>query len=91
MLTLLTACVGVSWSMMHYAMHAGLSHTEQLWRFASDLAPLAGSLASRDSRAALAAAFAALAQLLPDLQQSSALLTDLNAMSTVEVCLHSRI
>ena len=88
---LLTACVGLSWSIMHCPMHAGLAHTEHLWKFASDLAPLAGSLASRDSRAALAAAFAALAQLLPGLQQCSALLTDLNAMSTTEVCLHVRI
>ena len=68
-------------------MHAGVSHAEQLWRFAADLAPLAGSLASGDSRAALAAAFAALAKLLPDLQESAQLLTDLNAMSTTEVCL----
>lgn len=66
-------------------VHAGHSHEEQLWRFASDLAPLAGSLSSRDSRAALAAAFAALAKLLPDLQESAQLLTDLNAMSTTEV------
>ena len=64
-----------------------MTQTEQLWRFASDLAPLAGSLNTRDSRAALAAAFAALAKLLPDLQESSALLTDLNAMSTTEVSL----
>jgi len=49
------------------------------------LAPLAGSLNTRDSRAALAAAFAALAKLVPDLQESSALLIDLNAMSTIEV------
>ena len=60
---------------------------EQLWRFAADLAPLASSLDGRDTRAALAAAFAALAKLLPDLQLSSTLLTDLNAMSTTEVCI----
>ena len=69
------------------SMLAGSAHTEQLWRFASDLAPLPGSLASRDTRAALAAAFASLAKLLPDLQESSALLTELNAMSATEVCL----
>ena len=66
-------------------MHAGLTQAEHLSRLASDLAPLAGSLASRDTRAALAAAFAALAKLLPGLQESSELLTDLNAMSTTEV------
>ena len=68
-----------------------MTQTEQLWRFASDLAPLAGSLNTRDSRAALATAFAALAKLLPDLQESSALLTDLNAMSANEVSLTGRM
>ena len=62
---------------------------EQLWRFAADLAPLAGSLDGRDTRTALAAAFAALAKLLPDLQHPSTLLTDLNAMSATEVCIRS--
>ena len=69
---------------------AGNMQEEQLWRFAADLAPLAGSLDGRDTRAALAAAFAALAKLLPDLQQTSTLLTDLNAMSTTEVCIATR-
>ena len=58
---------------------------DQLWSFAADLAPLAGSLDGRDTCTALAAAFAALAKLLPGLQHPSALLTDLNAMSTTEV------
>lgn len=70
-------------------MLAGPAQTEQLWKFGANLAPLAGSLSSRDSRAALAAAFAALAKLLPDLQESAALLTDLNAMSATEVRPHS--
>lgn len=79
------ACLSTLIECIFY-MHTGHSHAEQLWRFASDLAPLAGSLSSRDSRAALAAAFAALAKLLPDLQETAQLLTDLNAMSTTEVC-----
>ena len=88
---LIFACVGgIALVKGVICVYAGITHAEQLWRFASDLAPLAGSLSSRESRAALAAAFAALAKLLPDLQESSQLLTDLNAMSTSEVRTHSR-
>ena len=59
--------------------------SERLWTFAATLAPLAGSASSQESRAALAAAFTALAQLLPDIEQSARLLADLNALSPTEV------
>ena len=66
-------------------MLAGTAQAERLCEYASELAPLAGSQASRDARSALALAYTALAQLLPELRNSSALLTELNAMSTTEV------
>ena len=66
-------------------MLAGTTEAERLCEYASELAPLAGSQASRDARSALALAYTALAQLLPELRDSSALLTELNAMSTTEV------
>jgi hypothetical protein len=58
---------------------------ERLWRYAAALAPLAGSLASREARGAHTAAFKALGRLLPPLQRSARLLSGLNAMSTTEV------
>lgn len=57
----------------------------QLWRYATALAPLAGSLTSREARAAHTAAFDALGRLLPSLQRSARLLSGLNAMSATEV------
>ena len=66
-------------------MLAGATQAERLREYVSELAPLAGSLASRDAKSAIALAYAALAQLLPELRDSSALLTELNAMSTTEV------
>ncbi len=56
-----------------------------MWRFASELAPLAGSLGGREARAALAACYGALAALLPDLALTAELLTGMNAMSATEV------
>ena len=55
-----------------------------MWRYAAALAPLAGSLASREARGAHTAAFKALGRLLPPLQRSARLLSGLNAMSTTE-------
>jgi U3 small nucleolar RNA-associated protein 20 len=58
---------------------------EQLLAVAAALAPLAGGLTGRGSRAALCDAFAAVAALLPEFGEAAALLADLNAMSATEV------
>ena len=58
---------------------------QQLAAVAAALAPLAGSLADRNSRQALCAAYSAVAGLLTDLGGSAELLADLNAVSTTEV------
>ncbi|PSC76593.1 small subunit processome component 20-like protein [Micractinium conductrix] len=58
---------------------------QQLAAVAAALAPLAGSLADRNSRQALCAAYSAVAGLLTDLGGSAELLADLNAVSTTEI------
>ena len=64
---------------------AGGVPEEDVARYASGLAPLASSLGGREARAGLAAAFAALACLQPDLALTAELLAGLNAMSATEV------
>lgn len=59
---------------------------DRLEHIAAAVAPLAGSLASREARHALCAAFSTTASLLPEeLAGADALLTGLNAMSTTEI------
>jgi U3 small nucleolar RNA-associated protein 20 len=57
----------------------------QAERAAAALAPLAGSLETRDAREALCAAFSALGRLLPEVEGSAALLAGLNAASTSSI------
>lgn len=58
---------------------------DQLLLVAAALAPLAGSLESRDSRQALCVAHTAVAGLLSELAETAQLLAELNAMSATEV------
>ncbi|BDA46528.1 probable small subunit processome component 20 homolog [Coccomyxa sp. Obi] len=75
--------LGAVWSQAAEA--GGGIPQEHLWRYAAALAPLAGSLASHEARAAHTAAFDALGCLLPPLQRSARLLSGLNAMSATEL------
>ena len=56
-------------------------YVEKLQRVASGLAPLAGSLESRESRAALSRGFLTVASLVPELRVSAETLEGLNAMA----------
>jgi hypothetical protein len=58
---------------------------EQLVTVAAVLAPLAGSLADRESRQSLCEAYTSVAGLMADLAASAQLLQQLNAMSATEV------
>lgn len=57
----------------------------RLRQIAGAVAPLAGSLSTRDARSALSAMLAAVAALLPELQPAAPLLEGLNAFSLTEL------
>ena len=58
---------------------------QRLCQIATAVSPLAGSLSTRDARSSLAAMFAAVAALLPELQSAASLFKDLNSFSETEL------